>query len=68
MVLAVRNVEKGRQAAARITGDVTVQALDLTSLDSIRSAAADLRAAHPRIDVFSGDSTAEGFLRIPEDS
>lgn len=51
VVLAVRDVEKGRQAAARMTGDVTVQALDLTSLDSIRSAAADLREAHPRIDL-----------------
>ncbi|MFI6166376.1 SDR family NAD(P)-dependent oxidoreductase [Nocardia sp. NPDC051052] len=51
VVLAVRDVDKGKQAAARITGDVTVQALDLTSLDSIRSAAADLRAAHPRIDL-----------------
>src|SRR4051812_14246417 len=51
VVLAVRDVEKGKQAAARITGDVSVQALDLTSLDSIRSAAADLRAAHPRIDL-----------------
>ncbi|MFH9554734.1 SDR family NAD(P)-dependent oxidoreductase [Streptomyces sp. NPDC017435] len=51
VVLAVRDVEKGKQAAARITGDVTVQALDLTSLESIRSAAADLGAAHPRIDL-----------------
>ena len=30
VVLAVRNVEKGEQAAVRITGDVTVQALDLS--------------------------------------
>ncbi|GGK99893.1 SDR family NAD(P)-dependent oxidoreductase [Nocardia jinanensis] len=70
VVLAVRNIEKGRQAAARITGDVTVQALDLTSLDSIRSAAADLRAAHPRIDLLINNAgvmytprqtTADGF-------
>ena len=51
VVLAVRDVEKGKQAAARIDGDVSVQVLDLTSLGSIRSAAADLRAAHPRIDL-----------------
>lgn len=51
VVLAVRDVEKGRQAAARIAGDVAVQALDLTSLVSIRSAAADLRVAYPRIDL-----------------
>ncbi len=52
------------------TGDVTVQALDLTSLDSIRSAAADLRAAHPRIDLLINNAgvmytpkqtTADGF-------
>ncbi|MFX0573789.1 SDR family NAD(P)-dependent oxidoreductase [Nocardia nepalensis] len=70
VVLAVRNIEKGRQAAARITGDVTVQALDLTSLDSIRSAAADLRATHPRIDLLINNAgvmytpkqtTADGF-------
>ncbi|ADG76445.1 short-chain dehydrogenase/reductase SDR [Cellulomonas flavigena DSM 20109] len=51
VVLAVRDVEKGKQAAARIDGDTSVQALDLTSLASVRSAAADLRAAHPRIDL-----------------
>ncbi|MFD4439644.1 SDR family NAD(P)-dependent oxidoreductase [Nocardia sp. NPDC058519] len=70
VVLAVRDIEKGKQAAARITGDVTVQALDLTSLDSIRSAAADLRAAHPRIDLLVNNAgvmytprqtTADGF-------
>ena len=70
VVLAVRDVEKGRQAAARITGDVSVQALDLTSLDSVRSAAADLRAAHPRIDLLINNAgvmytpkqtTADGF-------
>ncbi|MFI6350500.1 SDR family NAD(P)-dependent oxidoreductase [Streptomyces sp. NPDC050560] len=70
VVLAVRDVEKGRQAAARMTGDVTVQALDLASLDSVRSAAADLRAAHPRIDLLINNAgvmytprrtTADGF-------
>jgi NAD(P)-dependent dehydrogenase (short-subunit alcohol dehydrogenase family) len=70
VVLAVRDVEKGKQAAARITGDVTVQALDLTSLDSIRSAAAELRATHPRIDLLINNAgvmytpkqtTADGF-------
>jgi NAD(P)-dependent dehydrogenase (short-subunit alcohol dehydrogenase family) len=70
VVMAVRDVEKGKQAASRISGDVTVQALDLTSLDSIRSAAADLRAAHPRIDLLINNAgvmytpkqtTADGF-------
>jgi NAD(P)-dependent dehydrogenase (short-subunit alcohol dehydrogenase family) len=51
VVLAVRDVEKGQRAAARITGDVTVRELDLASLESIRAAAADLHATHPRIDL-----------------
>ncbi len=70
VVLAVRDVEKGKQAADRITGAVSVQALDLTSLESIRSAAADLRAEHPRIDLLINNAgvmhtprqtTADGF-------
>jgi NAD(P)-dependent dehydrogenase (short-subunit alcohol dehydrogenase family) len=70
VVLAVRNVDKGKQAAARIDGDVIVQALDLTSLDSVRSAAGDLRAAHRRIDLLINNAgvmytprqtTADGF-------
>jgi NAD(P)-dependent dehydrogenase (short-subunit alcohol dehydrogenase family) len=56
VVLAVRDTEKGKRAAARIAGtapgaNVTVQPLDLTSLDSIRAAAGELRARHPRIDL-----------------
>ena len=56
VVLAVRDIEKGKRAAARIAdsapgADVMVQALDLTSLDSIRAAADELRAQHPRIDL-----------------
>src|SRR5258705_9135844 len=56
VVLAVRDVEKGNRAAARIAdtapgANVMVQPLDLTSLDSIRAAAGELRAKHPRIDL-----------------
>ncbi|MGW0498024.1 SDR family NAD(P)-dependent oxidoreductase [Streptomyces sp. NPDC003007] len=51
VVLAVRDVEKGRQAAARISGDVTVQELDLTSLESVHAAAADLHGTHTGIDL-----------------
>ncbi|GIG40567.1 SDR family NAD(P)-dependent oxidoreductase [Cellulomonas phragmiteti] len=70
VVLAVRDVAKGEQAAARLPGDVSVQALDLTSLASVRAAAADLRAAHPRIDLLINNAgvmytpkqtTADGF-------
>ena len=56
VVLAVRDLEKGKRAAAQIAGtvpgaDVMVQPLDLTSLDSIRAAADELRAKHARIDM-----------------
>jgi len=56
VVLAVRDAEKGKAAAARIAdaapgADVTVQHLDLASLDSVRAAAAALRAQHPAIDL-----------------
>ncbi|MGY6249808.1 SDR family NAD(P)-dependent oxidoreductase [Bosea thiooxidans] len=70
VVLAVRDVGKGAQAATRIAGNVAVQALDLTSLASIRSAAADLRAAYQRIDLLINNAgvmytprqtTADGF-------
>ncbi|BDZ48521.1 short-chain dehydrogenase [Frondihabitans sucicola] len=63
VVLAVRDVEKGRRAAARMTGDVAVQALDLTSLESVRSAAADLRASHPRIDLLINNA---GVMYTPK--
>jgi NAD(P)-dependent dehydrogenase (short-subunit alcohol dehydrogenase family) len=51
VVLAVRDTEKGKLAAARMNGDVSVRELDLTSLESVRAAAAGLRATHPRIDL-----------------
>ncbi|WP_103343210.1 SDR family NAD(P)-dependent oxidoreductase [Amycolatopsis sp. CA-126428] len=53
VVLAVRDVEKGKQAAAQLgaAADVTVQELDLSSLESVRAAAADLHATLPKIDL-----------------
>ena len=56
VVLAVRDTEKGKRAAARIAGtapgaNVMVQRLDLASLDSIRAAASELRAQHRGIDL-----------------
>jgi NAD(P)-dependent dehydrogenase (short-subunit alcohol dehydrogenase family) len=56
VVLAVRDVEKGNAAAARLVGrapraDVIVQPLDVGSLQSIRTAAAEIKSAHPRIDL-----------------
>ena len=56
VVLAVRNLDKG-QAAATLIGrrspgaSVAVQELDLTSLDSVRAAADNLRADHDTIDL-----------------
>jgi NAD(P)-dependent dehydrogenase (short-subunit alcohol dehydrogenase family) len=56
VVLAVRNLEKGKEAAATITAatpgaDVTLQELDLSSLESVRAAAAELRSQHDQIDL-----------------
>lgn len=56
VVLAVRSVDKGQDAAARIVAkhpaaDVSVQQLDLSSLASVREAADALRGEHDRIDV-----------------
>jgi NAD(P)-dependent dehydrogenase (short-subunit alcohol dehydrogenase family) len=75
VVLAVRNLDKGNDAAERITSKspnavVTVQELDLTSLDNIRKAADELRANFPRIDLLINNagvmytekaSTKDGF-------
>jgi NAD(P)-dependent dehydrogenase (short-subunit alcohol dehydrogenase family) len=75
VVLAVRNTEKGNHALARIAAaypnaDVTLQELDLGSLDSVRNAAAALREAYPRIDLLINNAgvmwtprqlTADGF-------
>jgi NAD(P)-dependent dehydrogenase (short-subunit alcohol dehydrogenase family) len=55
-VLAVRNLDKGNEAVARIkaaspNATVTLQQLDLTSLENIRKAADNLRTDFPRIDL-----------------
>ncbi|AKK30207.1 short-chain dehydrogenase [Mycobacterium sp. EPa45] len=56
LVLAVRNLDKGKAAADLIGrrypgADVSLQELDLTSLESIRAAAEQLRAGHDSIDL-----------------
>ena len=75
VVLAVRNLEKGNLALARIVAanpqaDVTLQELDLSSLDSVRAAVTALRKAYPRIDLLINNAgvmwtpkqlTADGF-------
>ena len=68
VVLAVRNVDKGKDAAARITAaspraDVALQELDLTSLDSVRAAAEQLRGDHDRIDLLINNA---GVMYTPK--
>jgi NAD(P)-dependent dehydrogenase (short-subunit alcohol dehydrogenase family) len=68
VVLAVRNLEKGKQAAARITAttpgaDVELQELDLSSLESVRAAAAQLRSDHDRIDLLINNA---GVMYTPK--
>ena len=68
VVLAVRNLDKGKDAAARITAaspsaGVALQELDLTSLDSIRAAARQLRSDHDRIDLLINNA---GVMYTPK--
>jgi NAD(P)-dependent dehydrogenase (short-subunit alcohol dehydrogenase family) len=67
VVLAVRSLDKGRDAADRIKAAspnavVALQELDLSSLDSVRTAADELRAAHPRIDLLINNA---GVMYVP---
>lgn len=75
VVLAVRNLDKGKDAATRIIAesphaDVVLQELDLTSLESVRAAARQLRSDHDRIDLLINNAgvmwtpkstTSDGF-------
>src|ERR1700756_644348 len=68
VVLAVRNLDKGKDAAAQITAgspdaEVALQELDLTSLESIRAAADQLRAEHDRIDLLINNA---GVMYTPK--
>jgi NAD(P)-dependent dehydrogenase (short-subunit alcohol dehydrogenase family) len=68
VVLAVRNLDKGKDAAARITAqnpdaDVALQELDLTSLESTRAAAEQLRSEHDHIDLLINNA---GVMWTPE--
>src|ERR1700712_4424038 len=56
VVLAVRNLDKGKEAVRRIereapTADVTLQELDLSSLDSVRTASDQLRSECDPVDL-----------------
>ncbi len=71
VVLAVRDIAAGEEAARRIGGDVEVRELDLASLDSVRTFAAKSAADHPAVDLLVNNAglvllgprrtTADGF-------
>ncbi|ALR10567.1 SDR family NAD(P)-dependent oxidoreductase [Mycobacteroides saopaulense] len=75
VVLAVRNTEKGKAAADAITAahanaDVTLQSLDLSSLESVRRASDELKSRYDKIDLLINNAgvmwtekstTADGF-------
>jgi NAD(P)-dependent dehydrogenase (short-subunit alcohol dehydrogenase family) len=75
VVLACRDAERARRAVAAVTARTPwartdTVTLDLASLASVRSAAADLRSRHPRVDVLINNAgvmwapksaTADGF-------
>jgi NAD(P)-dependent dehydrogenase (short-subunit alcohol dehydrogenase family) len=68
VVLAVRNLDKGKDAAARITAnnphaEVALQELDLTSLESVRAAARQLRSDHDHIDLLINNA---GVMMTPK--
>jgi NAD(P)-dependent dehydrogenase (short-subunit alcohol dehydrogenase family) len=68
VVLAVRNLEKGKAAADLIArahpgASVAIQQLDLTSLDAIRAAADQLRADYPSIDLLINNA---GVMMTPK--
>ncbi|MDT5072931.1 MAG: hypothetical protein QOH82_2251 [Mycobacterium sp.] len=68
VVLAVRNLDKGKAAADLIVrrypgAEVRLQELDLTSLESVREAANQLRAAHDRIDLLVNNA---GVMMTPK--
>jgi NAD(P)-dependent dehydrogenase (short-subunit alcohol dehydrogenase family) len=70
VVLAVRNLDKGKDAAERIAAkspnaDLVLQQLDLTSLDSVRAAADELCDSHQRIDLLINNA---GVMYTPKGS
>jgi NAD(P)-dependent dehydrogenase (short-subunit alcohol dehydrogenase family) len=67
VVLAVRNIEKGEAAAAKMSGDVEVRRLDLADLSSVREFAAgfdgdlDLLVNNAGVMALPHRTTADGF-------
>jgi NAD(P)-dependent dehydrogenase (short-subunit alcohol dehydrogenase family) len=70
VVLAVRNLEKGKEAARRIEqanpgASVAVQGLDLSSLESVRAAADELKSRHDSIDLLINNA---GVMFTPKET
>lgn len=70
VVMAVRNLDKGAAARDRIVAaspgaEVTLQELDLTSLDSVSVAAEALRSTYPRIDLLVNNA---GVMWTPKET
>lgn len=68
VVLAVRNPDKGERARAAVAAaapaaTVEVQIVDVADLASIRTAAEELRAAHPRLDLLVNNA---GVMYTPK--
>jgi NAD(P)-dependent dehydrogenase (short-subunit alcohol dehydrogenase family) len=68
VVLAVRDLDKGKDASQRIVAStpgaaVTLQELDLTSLASVRAAAEELRSKHDGIDLLINNA---GVMYTPK--
>jgi NAD(P)-dependent dehydrogenase (short-subunit alcohol dehydrogenase family) len=68
LVLAVRNLDKGKEAAASISAttpgaDISLQQLDLSSLGSVREAATALRETHEHIDLLINNA---GIMYTPK--
>ena len=70
VVLAVRNLDKGRSAVEQITAavpgaEVELQELDLGSLESVRAAADNLRTKYDRIDLLINNA---GVMYPPKET
>lgn len=68
VVMAVRNLEKAEKARQDIldthpNASLELAALDLGSQESVKSAAAAIRAAHPKIDILVNNA---GVMAMPE--
>jgi NAD(P)-dependent dehydrogenase (short-subunit alcohol dehydrogenase family) len=69
VVLAGRNLERAELAAERIRAEtrrarLRVVRLDLASLGSVREAAAEIRAAQPRLDLLINNA---GVMQVPDE-